>query len=179
MPNDELNRPRSRLLVVACAEVLRPIFARWATDSARELYERVVSNLWKNCGAPSDRGSTFLSDIKQLPESDFDDSHHRESFVMLALNVLYDAVEVVQNPDAPLAIRNLKSILAHLANELDVTAVPSELESAVISVQSREEAEMVLEIRQAAVQIASKIDAALDPVARSYGWTPDRQRGPA
>jgi hypothetical protein len=171
-------RARSRLLAVACAETLRPFFVRWAADSARGVYERIVNSLWTARGTPNTNGSTFLAEIEQLPESHFDDSHHRDFFIMLGLGVLYHAVEVVQSADVEMSMRELKSLFSHLADELDVATLPSDLEDAVLRVRSVDEEEAALVIRRTAVQMASKIDAALEPVARDYGWPPDRQRRP-
>jgi hypothetical protein len=178
MPSHEVNRVRSRLFAVACAEVLRPLFTRWAADAARALYERIVGDLWTSRAAPESAASTVLKEIEQLPESHVDDSHQRDFFVMIGLGVLYHTVEVVQGDDVARATGDLQSMLSHIAAELDVAGLPSELEVAVGDVQSAEEVETALEIRRIAEQVAAKVDAALEPVARSYGWTADRQRRP-
>jgi hypothetical protein len=165
---------RRAVLAIGLSELLRPLFARWAADGVRVLYERIEDELWAGNGAPIPNGPELLAAIKAQPESDFDDSHHRDFYVMLALGVLYHAVRVVQDADRSTAeseSRELEGLVEHLMDELGVSGATQDIREAASRLSEESDETVVARaVRDAAVGGAAVVDAALDPFARSCGW---------
>jgi hypothetical protein len=172
-PACDKERPGA-VFAAAAAEVFRPLCVRWGSDAVRDVYERTMAQLWAGTKAGSN-ASALLQAVKQLPEAAFDDSHHRDYYVMLALGVLYYAARLVigdgSASDAHSDMDELDAVLDHLANLLDVSACVDELRRSKAA-----SGDETMHMRQAAAGCAPTINEALDAVARANGWSPDRVR---
>jgi hypothetical protein len=135
--------------------------------------------LWAAEGRALTGASELRAQIKSLPEAQFDDSHHRDFFVMLGLGVLDHAVGG-HDPQAGAAeLEELNALLGHLANELDLDGLPAELAEAALRIEMKDGSRAASELRSLSAALAVRVDGALAPVARMYGWPPDRVRRPA
>jgi hypothetical protein len=162
------------LFAISVAELLRPLFLRWADDGPRSVYDRVLSDLWNGGGKPILNGPKSLDEIMRMPEAHYDDSHHRDFYVMLALGVLYESVKIVQGSVSP-SDREFDTLAEHLFAELELTGVFHDFMERVRAAQAPSE-KAGAEIRRIAMETAAAVDDALTAFAKQRGWPPDRLR---
>jgi hypothetical protein len=166
-------------LAISISETFRPLFLRWASDEAREVFEHAMDALWLALEGRACDCDSLLRQIEALPEFEYDDSDHRDFFVMIALTPLHQAVEVVRGTDSEekleTVVRELNAATDHLARELQIGGLRTDLRG---EIQGPEGPVTTEKARAIAMQLSARVDSALTTAARRRGWPPDRLRRP-
>jgi hypothetical protein len=168
-------RSMSDLFAAGVGELLRPLFTRWASDEVRNLYESAMVAIWSG---RTDVRANLLSRIKALPESHFDDSHHRDFYIMLGLGVLYFAVHSVLAVGDATGDEKMcdDGVVDHLANLLEASRCVDNLREQALKLAPRDPDEGREEMRALVASATPVVSAGLDAVARENGWPANRVR---
>lgn len=167
------------LFAIGATELMRPLFTRWGSSSAYEVYARSVDALGRRREQP-DKGSSTLDALYALPEGNFDDSHYRDYYVGVGLGIVAYALRIAfglgsegRGHDA----RECELGLESLAADLGVEAIVEELRQHAVELASNPDGIAAEEsMRACAASYASSVNAGLDDLARANGWSLTRAR---
>lgn len=171
-------RPSQILLAVGMVELLRPLFVRWASDGARQVYEQICRS-FASGGRLRAKLDELLESIDSLPEAHCDDSHYRDYHVMLALSVLDSAAKVRCRPPGSASVEfdELEAVIEVAEDELEIAPSVAELRARAGRLASLGDVELAEEgMREMAKSLATMVDVSLDVVEEKYAWPPDRWR---
>jgi hypothetical protein len=158
---------------IAYCEAMRPLFVRWAADAPRVLYARIMAGLWATPVLSASDAARLRAAIASLPESEYDDSHHRDFFVMRALGVLHQALTTMSSPD-PEQMKDLDYLFEHLVLELEVPELHADLRAAILGADTSDRVAAASRARELGGRAAARVDAALTATARERGWPAER-----
>jgi hypothetical protein len=178
--------PRQRaLLALGYAEMLRPLFARWAASTTRELYLRVMDALWASPGELTPSARALASQIDELPESRCDDSVRRDHVLGQALSFASQAVSVLatldqdgreaEAGDFDEALQDFVNGLEECVGGRSFSPVPTELRATALQIPDDTDAAAATATMRLAASAGSKlVELALVPMAHAHGWPLER-----
>lgn len=67
-------------------------------------------------------------------------------------------------------MRNMRAMMDALTIELEIGDLPAEVERRIVKGAMADEPHLARDVGSISSYVASRVDAALDPTAREYGW---------
>jgi|SRR5579871_2350113 len=89
-----------RAFVASCAEHVAPAFKLLASATSVPIFERALHSAWAVVTNDEENVASSLQLISRLPEAAVDDSHRREYYATLAMEVLENALRTSCDQDA-------------------------------------------------------------------------------
>ena len=169
---------RDGLLAIAFAETMRPVVARWADDPPRQVYDEVMSDLWRG-NLAGDTGARRLAELEKLPEFESADANHRDFYVCLVLELAHLAIEIVLAAAVGAKVGRpwlgLNNLFEELSSALFIRDLPTEFLNAASRIDP-DDPNAISKMQHLATQMAKRVNDALAPTAITLGWTVERPR---
>ena len=162
------------LLAAALLEVCRPIFTRWADAGPKATFERLRNEI-RDTGtlrAPD----TDVAEIEALPEFSYEDSDHRDYFVMSALGIVYYALLALVDHDSRSAhLTELETVTNFLLLQLGAAAEFASIRELVQECEAKGSwAACLREADARMAPVAQEVMEGMIAAAQRHGWPPSR-----